>query len=377
MEDWYTRTIKYIGFKPTNVSENTLPIGLNKQPEWRGQFGYSTTINHLTQGTWFLSSEAVAYDYGAILIGDENASVHVLSEDSVMYMTTLLKLINNAPRPTTTVTLYRYKRPLMYCGRSPTHPIKNDELTSLAPMSTSLSKEFALAWSVEKPNDIKCCVYEITINADTPCILLGRLPTDAAKNNIQISQYNEYEVLLPPGVLTVKGQREETFVYENIVNRLSELGDCSSLMDLETAKEILDKEKNANSLNEQKNKLLQEYRQERTIHVYECTYMPLTLYRAPIINPMKLKNSGQNKEVHAIEAIYAKEISCPRLQLDLSKSKEFFKPTATIMGGGRKKNQPYEKRTVAELRALCISRRIKHTASMRKAELIAALRAQR
>lgn len=350
MEDWYTRTLKW---KDDNKDDFMNKYNCNKQLVE----GHQGILNHLTLGSWFFSARAVRNEMGAILVGDkDNGRERILSPELVDKFSRLINLINQAPRPSESVRVYRYKIPYKK-PKQQTNCNDYDEvipapgaiIPSLVPMSTSLSLEFVLAWMLER-NDGKfntCCIYQIDLSAETPCMLLGKPAPDQQTTSCakQLSAYNEYEVALLPGELRVTGSYQHTFTFADVIQFLTQHGNTSSLL-----------ESNANIYNET----------PYTVTVYTCTYAPFVLYKAPLLTEQFVK-----------ECIYAEAHICPELSIQKEHKIEFFKPTATITGGERKKNQPYEKRTVAELRALCISRRIKHTASMRKAELIAALRAKR
>lgn len=248
--------------------------------------------------------------------------------------------MHKAPRPTKDITLYRYKSRPFLCG----HEVKlekNTKIPSLIPLSTSLSQGFVLAWQakiketiensktllqdykkkrarlltpgykddnengelltleqldkgIKKLEDLEhiipddCCIYEITISKDTPCILTGRIPDGKPYNTTKsVSMFDEYEVLLPPGVLTVT---------EIIDKHISE-------DDKQKWKDELTNNK------DNKGKYLDDWLKDNrtTVRLYKCTYEPFKeLHKVSVDNNLKsifYKQKGETNTLNMQDRI--------------------------------------------------------------------------
>lgn len=236
----------------------------------------------------------------------------------------LLEIMYKAPRPTQDITIYRYKSRPYICGKE-VELVAGAKIPSIIPLSTSLSQGFVLAWQakikegieeqqsalqkysklheqikngnsiitndgklvqkktienvINKLSDLKdiipddCCIYEIKINANTPCVLTGRLPDgnafklpDGTRNSI--SMYDEYEVVLPPGILTVT---------EVVTKReISEDDKEQWTKELETNKD------------NKGDYLIKWLENHRTLTLYKCTYEPFNkLHKVSVSNNLK------------------------------------------------------------------------------------------
>lgn len=138
------------------------------------------------------------------------------------YICNLTRIIRSFPKP---------KKPF-YVYRSVLRktPDNFDWIAQPIPFSTSMNQWMAISFS-ELDNIDSCCLFRIKITTDMNCIILGNTPFQSSQHindefyneynrNIwdfdtvktaDLSKYNQFEVLLPPGVLKVDKIRHNMY----------------------------------------------------------------------------------------------------------------------------------------------------------------------
>lgn len=185
-----------------------------------------------------------------------------VSNDSFypQYICNLTNLINTFPQPKKSFYVYRgsiLKLPKIYDIH--VHPI---------PFSTSLNQWLAI--SFPKMSNVKnCCLYRIKVTPEMNCVIMGKTPFESSqhlddfdyntfswemwtnkKKLENLSKYNQFEVLLPPGILKIKSIKKNSFQPSNNLK--------------------VDKYRNSNDLNMQKYKF-----PSKGITLIDVEYEPL------------------------------------------------------------------------------------------------------
>ena len=131
------------------------------------------------------------------------------------YITNLTRVISSFPRPSRPFYVYR-------TVKLRSTPRNGDWIAQPMPFSSSLNQWLTISFaSLDKYEP--CCMYRIKVTPEMHCIILGDTPFMSAKyikhkdynkfeyglwntkdNTPHLSKYNQFEVLLPPGILKVK-----------------------------------------------------------------------------------------------------------------------------------------------------------------------------
>lgn len=282
-----------------------------------------------------------------------------------------LDVINNAPKASKDITVYRSAR--MYTppdGKGKLRVMEPSiglKIPNFIPLSTSMSKAFVLDWRIGKymswlnnpaydiqkdksnahfaeykNSELGCCLYKITVEAGTPLLMTGDVPyMYNLLTRIAGNKYDEFEIVLPPGILTVTEITTETHMYDDIQNscELSSNQDRIKYIELEGS--------------------------TVSVKVIYCKYQPMDLRQI---------------EKNGAKIIYNanKEFMCPvfKQSFSNSNSSKFFSPTTKteLNGGSGSSRRKYEERTMAELREVCKRRQLDIRGLRKKADIIAALR---
>ena len=143
------------------------------------------------------------------------------------YICNLTKVIQSFPKPQHSFYVYRG----VYL--SYTHSV-GDWVSQPIPFSSSMNQWLAISFPELRNNE--CCLYKIKITPEMNCVMLGDTPYQSSqhlkdkkwnkftfdlwnttKKPSDLSKYNQFEVLLPPGILKVTKVRRNMYIPTNTI----------------------------------------------------------------------------------------------------------------------------------------------------------------